>query len=439
MIAYHFPPRPGVGVQRSAKFAKYLPSFAYEPHIITVSEDQFNGVCKLDSGLLAEVAHLRIHRVWSSERFVRTLAHFGLSPLVEFVLRPDKTRLWVRHAIRAARRIAQQHNIELVYASLSPWSSVLVGLALKREFGIPLVLDFRDPWTQSTMTLWPSRIHYWYDRLTERNAISEADAVVVATPGMAAVMLEAYPWLRPKLNVIYNGYDSTDVSGDGPSNDESRLTIGYAGTFADWSPHARFRRKLKERLGYRICAVDESTYSPLFLLRAVCELLAERPDLRRLIRLRFAGLFGEANQSLVTQLGLADVVDLRGYLSHMEAVDLLQRSDVLFLGIETERDRRRSYNVSGKIFEYLGLHKPILAAVPEGDAADLVRQARAGWVVDPYDVAGMKALLRHLIAEKRSHGIGIHPNLSFIRQFDRRRLTAQLADVFDRVLGTTAP
>ena len=37
MIAYIFPPIGGAGVQRTAKFAKYLPEFGWQPIILTVS------------------------------------------------------------------------------------------------------------------------------------------------------------------------------------------------------------------------------------------------------------------------------------------------------------------------------------------------------------------------------------------------------------------
>jgi hypothetical protein len=35
MISYHFPPTGGAGVQRVAKFAKFLPHFGYQPTVLT--------------------------------------------------------------------------------------------------------------------------------------------------------------------------------------------------------------------------------------------------------------------------------------------------------------------------------------------------------------------------------------------------------------------
>ncbi len=38
MIAYYFPPMGGAGVQRTLKFAKYLPEFGWSPHVLTVRD-----------------------------------------------------------------------------------------------------------------------------------------------------------------------------------------------------------------------------------------------------------------------------------------------------------------------------------------------------------------------------------------------------------------
>ena len=52
MIAYQFPPVGGSGVQRSAKFAKYLPLFGWEPVVLTRADTKMN---LRDTSLLEEL------------------------------------------------------------------------------------------------------------------------------------------------------------------------------------------------------------------------------------------------------------------------------------------------------------------------------------------------------------------------------------------------
>ena len=40
MIAYYFPPMGGAGVQRTLKFVKYLPEFGWQPHVLTVRDNE---------------------------------------------------------------------------------------------------------------------------------------------------------------------------------------------------------------------------------------------------------------------------------------------------------------------------------------------------------------------------------------------------------------
>jgi len=149
----------------------------------------------------------------------------------------------------------------------------------------------------------------------------------------------------------------------------------------------------------------------------------------------FAGNFGEENLRLVRELKLNGLVSVKQYLPHRESIRLLAESDVLFLPLFSFVDGPRNYMYTGKLFEYLGARKPILAALPEGDARDLVERARAGWCVDPRDVDAIKALLGQLVERKMAGTLRIHPHEQLIMQFERREQTGRLAALFDSLLS----
>jgi len=111
-------------------------------------------------------------------------------------------------------------------------------------------------------------------------------------------------------------------------------------------------------------------------------------------------------------------------------------SVVLFFPLMSYADGDRSYIYSGKVFEYLATNKPILAAVPTGDARDLITRARAGWCVDPRDVGAIKSLLEDLIEKKMAGTLNTNPDQQYIRRFERRELTRQLAELFDSLVSS---
>ena len=85
----------------------------------------------------------------------------------------------------------------------------------------------------------------------------------------------------------------------------------------------------------------------------------------------------------------------------------------------------------GKTYEYLASGRPILAAVPDGDARDLLEPLPHAHLTRPRDVDTMAATLRELIAAERAQ------DAAALTAYERSRLTAQLAGIFDRVLELT--
>ncbi len=93
-----------------------------------------------------------------------------------------------------------------------------------------------------------------------------------------------------------------------------------------------------------------------------------------------------------------------------------------------------AYHVPGKLFEYLAAKRPILAVVPEGETARLVRSARAGIVVGQDGAEPLSEKLARAIAVlvKRDRPV-IDERL--VHDFERRKLTERLSQVFNEVAG----
>jgi glycosyltransferase involved in cell wall biosynthesis len=366
-----------------------------------------------------------------------------LSPVTSFFLRPDKNVLaWVPSAVRESVRIAARERIDAIYTSVGPMSSVLLGARLKRRLRVPWVVDYRDPWTDDGMALWPSRWHYRWECRQEGRALQVADAIVVVTPGMQEMMAARYPHLADRIHLIPNGFDRTDFPCAEPQPPRGVLRISYTGASVDYDfrPEVvrvgRLVRMWIAGFGFRAEAYDLSTYSPLYLFRAVRELLKREPQRAKHLELCFAGHFGPRNRALLQELGLQDLVRELGYLAHRDSVRVLMESDLLFLSLPTPVVAgRRSYHYTGKIFEYLAAGRPILGAVPAGDARDLIERARAGWCVDPRDTPAFSRLIGELMDRKLAGTLQIDPDRAVVEEFDRRRLTGRLAAVLDAVVG----
>jgi glycosyltransferase involved in cell wall biosynthesis len=112
-----------------------------------------------------------------------------------------------------------------------------------------------------------------------------------------------------------------------------------------------------------------------------------------------------------------------GYLPHPDCVRELCASDVLWMTVGDD------VGSPGKVYEYIGARKPILALVPDGYLKTTILEA-GGKTVAPGDVAGISNALGEFLAlhEKRQLK---GPGPEVVEKYDRRTLTGALVKLFE--------
>ncbi len=131
---------------------------------------------------------------------------------------------------------------------------------------------------------------------------------------------------------------------------------------------------------------------------------------------------------------LQHLVEPVDYLPHQESVEQLQIADVLFLPLHGLPPGQRSRIVPGKTYEYLAARRPILACLPEGDARDLIERSVSGWCADPCDEAAIAEALVSLYEAWERGDLDRLQIPSWLGSYERRQLTARLAEVFDEIV-----
>jgi len=91
--------------------------------------------------------------------------------------------------------------------------------------------------------------------------------------------------------------------------------------------------------------------------------------------------------------------------------------------------------LSGKVFEYLAAGRPILAVVPpDGAAAELIRETRAGMVVAPDDVDGIRVALEVLRARFLDGGLpGVELSERVRDRLSRRARVEEMATLLREI------
>jgi glycosyltransferase involved in cell wall biosynthesis len=433
LLAYYFPPIGGAGAQRSLKFVRYLREHGCRTVVVTGPGSAIGRWTPVDDGLKDEIpAEERILRVpgpepGASAMLIRAQRWLRLNS--------EWTRWWIDGVTNAA---AREIDVDVILASASPYTSIEVGAKLARVFRKPWVADLRDPWALDEMMLYPSGVHRRLEIARMRRLLGSASAIVMSTPEAARQLVAAFSELgdRPVL-AIPNGYDAADFAAvEVGERDPGVFRIVHTGYLhTELGLQQRRQARLRRVFGGATPGVDILTRSHVFLLEAVDELLRRDPRLRGRLEVHLAGVLSETDRRIASG---SPVTVLHGYLSHAESIALMRSADLLFLPMQNLPPGRRSATVPGKTYEYLASGRPILAAVPSGDARDIL--ARAGHTVcDPDDISAMQATIASSMARRDADGSAPGIESEVVQAFERRELTRRLAEVIRAVVDQDVP
>jgi glycosyltransferase involved in cell wall biosynthesis len=424
-LAYHFPPIGGAGVQRNVKFVRYLPEFGWEPVVVTRPGPTADRWSPVDETLAAEVpTQTTVARVSGS---APGLSRGWRRRSERWLARESPLGRWWREGAASAG-LESVDGVELVYASMAPWQSGDAAAALSKALGVPWVADLRDPWALDEMVVYPTAAHRRYALRRMRRLLALADAVVMNTPE-AAARVGRFPELRDKpIEAIPNGFDASDFAGAPPPRTDQTFRIVHAGYLhSELASGSALTALVRELLGGAVRGVNILARSHAYLLQALDQLLQARPKLESMIELHLAGVLSERDRELARRT----FVSVNGYLSHADAVALIRSADLLFLPMHDLPPGKRATIVPGKTYEYLASGRPILAAVPDGDARDLLTAARSARLARPAESSRMAELIEAEVERWQAGTPVPEPGHDLLRRYERRRLTGDLARVFD--------
>ncbi len=412
VIAYYFPPMGLSGVQRTLKFVKYLPKYDWEPTVLTVTPTAYYA---LDYGMLREMNENKIRTIRTNSIDPTRLFEAGkpvkmpheklrnfMSGVSQAVFIPDNKVGWKHEALKAARKLMREEKFDVILSTAPPYTCHLIGMALSNEFGIPLVVDYRDAWVDNPLHFYLTPYHKVLHQKLEKKVLRASSKIITINRRIKELMIRRYRFLDYNdIAIIPQGYDPADFQVEDalklPYSDRMRFT--YSGTF--------YRNR-----------------TPKYFLRALSEVLKEHPGYRKKIEAVFIGTFRKENLALIESLELQDVVKIFGYLDHKSAMRYLLTSDVLWLTIGNGRGE--DMVSTGKLFEYIGSRKPIFGLVPNGVARSTITESKAGRVVNPDDVQGIKkAIIEYYALWEKNQLPEIDPE--FAHYYDRIKLTGELA------------
>ena len=435
-LAYHFPPLGGGGVQRSVGFVRHLPSFGYAPIVITGTGLAADRWSPSDQSLWNEIrGDVEVWRVPGPEPPVSIPGWRGRANRV-LGNRSEYENWWIDGAVELGRRVAG--DVDAVFGELVPYTTSVAAARLSDELSVPWVADLQDPWVLDEMWLYPSVVHQRRDARRMRRLLGSASAIIMNTPEATERVRRRFPELSGRLvPSITNGFDEDDFAEPDPGRDPATFRIVHSGYLHTESGYALRASRRRRRLlgGMPYPDVDFLPRSHVFLLEAIDRVIADEPKLAHVIELHLAGVISQLDREIAAHSPVCRVL---GYLPHGETVRLVRSADLLFLPMHELPVGVRAGLVPGKAYEYLGARRPILAAVPDGDARDYLEAAGNATLCRPADVSCLAQAIRAEIDRWRASQQRAEPDPEVRAQFDRRLLSERLAATIDAVVGVSS-
>ncbi|AFN75670.1 glycosyl transferase group 1 [Melioribacter roseus P3M-2] len=414
VLAYYYPPMGLSGVQRVQKFTKYLPHFNWEPTIITTGKVAYYAH---DLSLLDEVKDLRIIRTESLDlnsiigkkygtvnvpkEFIRKI--FSNFSKTFFI--PDNKKSWAVRAYQKARELLQNEHFDVIFVSIPPYSSFVYAAKLKKEFNIPLIVDYRDLWLDNHFAYYPTPYHRSQHKKLEYGSLHAADRVVAVNRRIKEYLIQTYPFLTfEEVVIIPHGYDQEDFNVE---VEEDLLS--------------------KEKLRFTYSGLFYESITPVYFLKAFKKLTVERPDIASNIELEFIGLLRDEYKKLIVDLGLNESVKIHGYIEHKDTVKRLKATNILWMTIGNTKNAETIS--TSKLFEYFGARKPILGCVPDGAAKTALIEYGASYITSPDNIDEIKNAFVQIYSDYSENKLPV-PTEEFVAKHDRKLLTEQLTKLF---------
>jgi glycosyltransferase involved in cell wall biosynthesis len=397
LFAWALPPSSNVGVHRTLSFIQYGCRRGW--HIDAFSSEPPATQRQHGDELLARVPReTTIHVVPASSR----------EPSYRAFPRIDGGFTNALAYAHSAIKTMANDPPDAVLASGPRFFAFVSALLVARRFGVPLVLDYRDEWTECPFEFVQKSGR---DRAWERRCLRNADAVLFTTQLQLQHQLSTFPELDPqKAHVVSNGWDPDEflprreerVASAGDT--DSMLRIAYLGSLAGQTP-------------------------PHDFLESLQQLLTNEPEWASRVRVKFIGRRGPRAEEALRAFAFPAVLEVMDQVGKREAIEQMQEGDALLVLAPPGIERY----LPAKLFEYLAARRPVLVFGSRGEPSSLVEELGAG----VYCPSGSVAALRGAFVQLKQ--FDIRKNESTIQEWLLAHRREVLADRAFEIIESVAP
>lgn len=337
-------------------FAKNLRELHWNPHVVSVKNpDKF--YCLLGSadpprGIPVDYTYslLNLFRIFGLINGLLTrLAHLAgfrieRNYLYDVFCIPDGFVGWIPVTLFKCFRIINKKDIDYVFVSCKPFSAAIIGLIIKKIKKIPVILDFRDPYSLDVEEIDEKSKRPWWrkkiDQFIEKKLFEQSDIIINVSKEITTTYKRMYSEIAGRFFTIYNGFDKDHFPITKNIEKFKRFTIVYAGNF------------------YYLNA-QEPFFEALHKMKSEGRIQAEHFEFL---------YFGESGGRILEQAiqyDIEDLVSINERIPYDRMLAVLARSHLHYI-------RVTQYAVPSKVHDGLALGVPFIGWVPYPEVREII-------------------------------------------------------------------
>jgi glycosyltransferase involved in cell wall biosynthesis len=366
IITYYFPPLPGPGSRRWAKFVKYLSK--NNNLSINVITAQSNIKIK-NSSYNSDIENLDINLKYLPSNYPKYLERIDLKALnlwdkimfrvQHFLIKRkaegnywDLSVFWDIYFEDTIPKVIKNNEITKIIISGPPYRYAAYALKLKNKFkNLEIILDYRDPWNDFNDPKQFEKTRIDFEKKIEKEVLKSVDKIITVSKTQKQLIESIQPHSAPVF-VIPNGYDPDDCIKIEPQIQHSdKIKLTHFGT-------------LHQQKDYY--------WKPF--LNALIKLKKEKPNIYTSLEIDFVGYTPPEIENYIKKNDLS--INIYGILPPETAYQYLSKTDIA-LWFKYDGS---PHEFATKFGDYIALKKHIWTFSVEGDVTNHIQKNKIGTV-----------------------------------------------------------
>jgi len=394
VLASRLPPDISGGVYRPISWAKYAQANDWNLDFLTV---------KIPLPHTSAGKHLQKQIPQNCN--IHYVDENPITPSWTLSVRIDGNYATALDAVNTAIKIYQKEKPTAIIATGPSFDFFVTGYYLSRIFKIPLILDYRDEWSENPFSF---VIQGNANRFWEKRCLNQATAVVFTTKSMQKHQVNQFNINLQKIHVIYNGWEPDEhVVLPNAKTSSSSLTLMYSGVLSKATLPGEFLADIEQIIH------DQKINNTLNSTQLMIQFIGKRT-------------VEAVNQ--IESFKYQKNLNIEGFLPRDIANQKMSEANALLLF--TSEDMKRY--LPGKLFDYIASGKPVLVHGEYGEAARIVESLDAGYFVPTGNIIKLVEVLKRIQSDSLENKNSSKKD-QWLQQHSRKEMATSLFSLLNSI------